>query len=274
MTKIYKPDYLEVAVYNVLDALTNEEIVYGNQQGPEVTPPYVLLTIDSRIRQGQDTLFTTLSDGTNVYHGDRHGGITLLVVGDLCGERADELVNALQRRTASQMFREYGPVLHSVTPVNLGPLKLDGCQYEQAVAIDVQFRVRVVHAEIAGVIEYVVIKYDLLTPDGKNVAHDAIVAALQHGKLEDKVYAVVLPQPPAHVLKVGGFYPYSLRILPGGADFNHLSYDYDPTRIDLEDVNGVGVWNFLKAGPARIKVTAINNDGSRITDEIVLQITD
>lgn len=274
MTRLYKPDYLERAVFDVLDPLIDVDLAYANQQHHQLTPPYATLSIDTRVRQGRDTVFTTLDDGTVIYHGTRHGAITLTFVGDYAAENGDDLVNALQRPDASALFRKFGPVLHSATPINIRPDVTDqSLQSEVMCVVDMQFRANVVHAEFAGLIEYLVVRYDVMSADGRNLAHDAIVAALQNGKLEDKAYAVVLPLIPAEALKVGGRYPHDLRVLPVAAKIDHVSYDYDPDRLDLVDVNGQGEWHFLKAGPARLAITVKNKDGSKVYDETILQIT-
>lgn len=279
MTRLYKPDYLEQAIFEVLDAVTIDPLVYANQQHHELTPPYVSLSVDTRVPQGRDGLFVTLNDGTRVYHGQRHGTITLLVVGDLCNERAEDIVNALKRADASALFRKHGPVLHSVNTISLRPLMLDGSQQvEQVTVLDIQYRVTVVHYEVGDLIEYVDVRYKVLNAGNQQIARDAFVASLGGAQFEPgRIYDVVVYPPQPELLKVGAEFdfPFPFRFIPNAmplradARFSDDSFaevttsaDHNTSRVKL-----------LKPGSVDYTFEVVNHDGTHISDTVTLQIT-
>lgn len=276
MTRIFKPDYLEQAVYNVLDAISTETIVYGNQQQVEVTPPYSLLTLDTRRKLGEDTMFMTTDDGTHIYHGDRNGGITLLVVGDLCGERADDIVNALQRPTASAAFRQYGPVLHSATPITLGPIMTEGEQVEQAVAIDIQFRVKVVHFEAGGFIETIAIRYTGDRGDGTDYRGALVVSKPGTTPPAGEVLEVVI-DPPDYPL-VAGTDTTKLPTTHVAPFENMESFSASTSDTTIAEVirpsTGNHFLRLYKAGTVDYTLTVQDKAGKTISDTVTLQIID
>lgn len=278
MTRLYKPDYLERAIYDVLKSVSTETIAYANQQQHELTPPYCTLAVESRLKQGEDVVFAVLNDGTQVYHGDRRGFITILVVGDECGERADNLVNALSRTTAAAASRKFGPVLHSPTPVTLGPIITEGEQVEQAVAIDIQYRVRVVHAETAGFIETVAMSYILEHGDGYDTRGALVVSKPGTTPPAGTVLEVVI-DPPDYPLIAGTDTKKlpTVHVQPFGNINTFSTSTSDPDVAEIIRPGGQGVNNFLrlkKAGTFDYTVTVHDKAGNTVSDTVTLQIID
>lgn len=279
MTRLYKPDYLEQAVFEVLDAVVSEDLQFANQQHHELDPPYATLSVDSRIPQGQDNLYRILPDGTQIYHGQRRGTITMLFVGDLCNERAEKMTNALKRPEASALFRKFGPVLHSVTAMSLGPILLDNNnQVEQATAVDIQYRVAVVHGEVGQWIETIAMGYAYgLDPNGSDDTRGAVVVS-KPGTTppEDEVLIVVI-DPPNGVLRAGGRtdrLPVTT-ILPFGniAGIDITSSDPDIVEIVRPPAPAEPYLMFHAAGTSLYTVEVTDNAGRIVSDTVALQIT-
>lgn len=278
MTRQYKPDYMERAIFDVLDELTTETLVYANQQHHELTPPYITLAVETRVTQGQDERLRMLDDGTQVYRGVRTGSITLLVIGDLCGERADDLVNALKRLDASATFRKYGPVLHSAMPIKLGPIVTEGEQVEQAFAIDMQYRAAVLHMENGSWIETIALGYAYgLDPDGSDDTRGAVVISKPGTTPPPGEVLIVVIDPPNGVLRAG-------------TDTEHLPFTHvqpfeniqafstntsDPTIAEIirPPYPAKEFLRFHKPGTVDYMVTVYDKAGREVSDRVTLQIS-
>lgn len=278
MTRVYKPDYLERAIYDVIDELTTETLVYANQQQAELNPPYVTLAVDSRTRQGSDALVRVReSDGAYIYHGNRTGGITMLVVGDGCGERAEEIVNALQRQSASAAFRKHGPVLYGAQPIDLGVIQLDH-QVEQAVAIDVRFRTKVIHFEAGGWIETVAMGFAYGSdPAGSDDTRGAMVISKPGTQPPADQVLIVVIDPPNGELKAGTdtqHLPFT-HVQPFGNIATFSTHTSDPTVAEIirPPSPAKDFLRFNKAGTVDYTVTVTDRTGREVSDTVTLQIT-
>lgn len=277
MTRVYKPDYLETAIYDVIDYLTTETIAYANQQQSELTPPYVTLSVDSRMRQGADALVRVReSDGAYIYHGDRTGGITLLVVGDGSGERAEDIVNALQRDSASAAFRKYGPVLYGAQPIDLGFIVVDN-QVEPAYAIDVRFRTKVIHFEAGGWIETVALGWAYgLDPAGSDDTRGAMVVSKPGTTPPADHVLIVVIDPPNGELKAGtdtAHLPFA-HVQPFANIQTFSTETSDPTIAEIirPPAPAKDFLRFHKAGTVDYTVTVHDKAGREVSDTITLQI--
>lgn len=278
MTREYKPDYLEQAVYEVIDAVTVDPVVYANQQHHELTPPYVSLSVDTRVPQGRDELFRVLDDGTQIYHGQRHGTITLLVVGDLCNERAEDIVNALKRPGASALFRQFGPVLHDANSISLRPEIMDSQQVEQMTVIDLRYRVTVVHSEIGEWIETIAMGYAYgLDPKGSDDTRGAVVVSKPGTHPPAGQVLIVVIDPPNGVLKAGtqtDRLPYAhVQPFENIASYSTSTSDPAIAEIVRPPAPARQYLVFHKPGTVDYTVAVTDKTGREVSDTVTLQIT-
>lgn len=278
MTRQYKPDYMESAIFDVLDELSTETLVYANQQHHELTPPYVTLAVETRVTQGQDERWRILDDGTQVYRGVRTGTITLLVIGDLCGERADEIVNALKRLDASATFKKYGPVLHSAMPIKLGPIVTEGEQVEQAYAIDLQYRAAVLHIERGSWIETIALGYAYgLDPNGSDDTRGAMVISKPGTTPPPDEVLIVVIDPPNGVLRAGtdtDRLPIT-HVQPFANIDSFATSTSDPTIAEIirPPYPAKDFLRFHKPGTVDYMVTVYDKAGREVSDRVTLQIS-
>lgn len=275
--RTYQPDTLEAAIYDVLAGLAEgETIVYMDQAFAEEAYNVMAFKVATRVTQGADGLAFVQDDGTHVYHGDRKGSITIHMIGSLAGDRADRLISAMKRQSASVIYRQFGPVLHSPQTVSNEPIKYDNAQVFPCAVIDLQYRIGVLHAETGGTIEYVVIKDSIRDPANKEIIRDTYFTPLG-GAVPDphKVYAVKIKEIPEYLRKVGrsvsdpvDWMPMPEPPLAGSADLV-----WEPlSAMRVEVVNGQTTWVFQEAGPLTITYTMHNHDGTRPYDTVTLQI--
>lgn len=165
----YKPDLIERAAWNVVNtgAVANDiKLIYAHQHDAQMVPPYATISIDSRTPQGQPDRIEMNDSGVMALYGTRIGGGTVMCVGDNAGDMADRLVNWLTTLAASYASRRFGLVVHTANPVPMEPFQLDGQVWQQACAIDFQYRVGVVYDDDVGIISIVDITSRVDTIDG------------------------------------------------------------------------------------------------------------
>lgn len=270
MTRLYKPDYLERAAYKVLAPMLTIPLLHANQQQQELDPPYATLSIDSRSRQGRDTVLSTSEDGVITYYGQRNSTLTLLIVGDECGEIADTLVNNMQQVAASGAYRKHGVVMHSATPINLGVITMDATQQvEQAVAVDVSGRYAVMYTEDVGIIEIVVVKYKT----GENDMFAAYLGGRTPQPGDPVVGVDMDPIPPIHV---GELVPHPAYAtipdnLSGVATVEWVSSDDSIVTPDTSTPLPLKLRG-VAPGTAIITLTMHNSNGTTTSDQLPVTV--
>lgn len=186
---MFKPDPIAKAAWRVLNPLMPAGVtLYHAYQGDTEVGDFASVAITTRVRQGQDTRVEVNADGVQTYRGQRGGTITVQIVADDCNAYADQIINSLQMESASALFRQHGIVMHSANVVAFDPIELEGGQFMQMAAIDLQWRAQVQYYDEVGLIEYVVADYKVLNPNRQQIGDGHFAVAL--GGAEQPVYAV------------------------------------------------------------------------------------
>lgn len=268
MTKPYKPDLIERAAFAALNrGLTSNSItlVYAHQHNFQGVPPYATLSIDSRTPQGQPDRIHLDDTGIMALYGTRIGSGTIMCVGDDAGDMADRIVNWLTTSYASGEMYRAGVTIHSAQPVPMMPIQLDNQVWQQACAVDFQYRCGVVYNDDVGLIQIVNI--------------DSRIDTIK-GELWLSAYTPQPnPAPPTEFMTIDPFKPSPVGIYPPPHHTVHTnqgvkSYMFSTDNPDYVDiVTAPAKLQLKKAGAAVLTITARLDDNTEVSAQTVIGCT-
>lgn len=268
MTRPYKPDLIERAAFANLNAGAVDNgivLAYAHQHNFQGVPPFATLSIDSRTPIGHPDKIHLDDTGVMAMYGTRVGGGTVLCVGDNAGDMADRMVNWLTTVGASHAAKTSGVVIHSAQPIPMEPYQLDSQVWQQACAIDFQYRCGVVYDDNVGLIQIVNISNRVDTIEG-----ELWLSAYtpQPNPPAPAEYITIDPFPPSPV----GVYPMPHHTVHSNRQPD--SYTYHSDNEDFIDIlSGPARVNLKRAGAAMLTITANFNDGSSVSSSTVIGCT-
>lgn len=184
-----------------------------------------------------------------------------MCVGDDAGDMADRIVNWMTTSFASGEMYRAGIVIHSAQPVPMMPIQLEGQVWQQACAVDFQYRVGVVYDDDVGLISVVNLKSRVDTIEGElwfnigdeNPLHDFRLI----GQSTYDAHSLA-PRPIIVHLPKGGTYKSATW---ASSDYSIVDFSTDPHALRLGD-----------PGNAVITVTILKDDDTEISHTLDVKV--